>query len=242
VAEYDAFGRRNDEQQRAGVSTPVGPTPPPRRRRSGPGPAALVALVTVFVVAAAGGILLATRSSTTHGRAIATPVQAPREASTPAAPTSSTPQPEPAAPPAPPAPPAGLSRASLIRRENLSPALDRMRRGGLGRLVSLRVAAERVDAQLVTRDGRLRNIQITSAGELLKLSLSGRGFGFVQSMAFGDVDPSAPQRLVRAVAQRRGVSPRKVDYLVVSRFGTSITWNLFLRSGARFQGDASGRL
>lgn len=146
------------------------------------------------------------------------------------------------APEVPAEPPAGLERRSLIRQPAFSRALALLRSRDLGQITNLRLAADRIDVQLLTKGGRLRNVQITPGNAFRQLSLSGPGFGHVGTMAYSDVDTAAAQRLTRAAARRRGVSPTRVDYLVVGDFGGEIIWSLFFKDGAHFQADAAGKI
>ena len=54
--------------------------------------------------------------------------------------------------------------------------MNRLRTGGYGRLGNLRVAPERIDATLVTKDGRLRQVQIVPGGAVRVIGTTGAGF------------------------------------------------------------------
>ena len=138
--------------------------------------------------------------------------------------------------------PVGLGKHSLLARGNLAPALRRLQRSGLGRLQSLRIAAERIDVQLLTREGRLRSVQLRYTGELRRFSLSGAGFGHLTTLPFSDVDPAAPQRLARGAAERLKRPVSQVDYVVRINAGPGTAWTVVMLNGGQFIGDARGQI
>jgi hypothetical protein len=111
--------------------------------------------------------------------------------------------------------PSGLQTGSLIRRDTFGAAVERLRTAGLGRLTLLRVAPARIDARLLTRGGRLRNVQLRHDG----------------------VETAAPERLARAASRRLGVPAARVDYLVLTKSG----WSVVFEGGRQFSADDAGR-
>jgi hypothetical protein len=138
-------------------------------------------------------------------------------------------------------PPTGLDGASLIRRGNLERALATLREADLGRLTSLRVAADRIDAALVTGGEKLRSAQVSFDGELLRFGTSAGSFGDGPTIGYGRIDTAAPERLVRRGARRAPrASRRNIDYLVLSP-GPPATWGAYFKSGTIVMGDQRGR-
>lgn len=135
----------------------------------------------------------------------------------------------------------GLEPGSLIRRAELSEAITAFRAEELGAVVTLRVAAERVDVQLKSSDGRLSSVQVLPGAQVRVLHTTGPSFGSVPTLGADDVDPGAPQRLVRAVLERTQKKAGQVDYLVLMGLGQP-TWGLFFKDGTHYQGDADGRI
>jgi hypothetical protein len=226
VAEYDAFGRRVGEDplaelgwriadapaepaRPAPVAAPVFVRRRPRRRRR------RHVLVYVLPLAAAGALLV-------YGAGGAVEEIT---GSLPAAP-----QPERV--------PAGLEEGSLIGVAGFDDALRRLRTARLGRLTLLRVAPDRIDARLLTRRGRLRNVQIRHDGALRDFGASAGGFGFVDTIPFARVHVAAPERLTRAAARRLGVRLDRVDFLVLTTAG----WSVVFEGGRQFQGDRQGQI
>ena len=138
--------------------------------------------------------------------------------------------------------PRGLSGRSLLARRNLEPALRRLATSGLGRLKSMSIRPERIDAQLLTKGGRLRSVQLRHDGELVRLSLSGAGFAQLTTIAFARLDPGAPSRLARSAAGRLKRPVSQVGYVVPIVLGEEVSWSVFMQDGRSFLGDARGRV
>jgi hypothetical protein len=136
--------------------------------------------------------------------------------------------------------PTGLEAASLIRRANFADAVATLRESGLGRPLTLSVRPDRIDATLVGDDGRMHQVQVDAEGELRELG-SGSGPGPDRpTTAYRRIDPSAPERLVRAGAERAGVRARRIDYVVLNG-GRPLTWGAYFKGGKSVIGDARGR-
>jgi hypothetical protein len=138
--------------------------------------------------------------------------------------------------------PVGLAKNSLLLRRNLAPALRRMRTSGLGRLKSLSIRPQRLDAQLLTKDGRLRSVQQRFDGKLSEVSISGGGFGALKTIAFSRANSAAPSRLARSAARRMKRPVSRVDYVVLVDSGPQAVWTVVMQGGGQFLGDARGRI
>jgi hypothetical protein len=138
--------------------------------------------------------------------------------------------------------PVGLAKGSLLLRRNLAPALRRMRTSGMGRLRSLAIRPERIDAQLLTKDGRLRSVQQGVDGRLRELSTSGGGFAGVPTIPFTRANSAAPARLARSAAGRLKRPASRVDYVVLVNSGPTAVWTVVMKGGGQFLGDARGRI
>lgn len=139
-------------------------------------------------------------------------------------------------------PPIGLGSHSLLLRRNLQPALRRLRSSGLGRLQTLAIRPERLDATLLTKGGQLHTVQIGYDGKLSDLGLSGTGFGQVPTIAFARIDAAAPERLARSAAGRLRRPTSQIDYAAMIDFDGQALWSVFMRDGKQFAGDARGRV
>jgi hypothetical protein len=154
-----------------------------------------------------------------------------------------TPIPFPGSDPEKPAkPPVGLESRSLIRRPALKRALADLQRRKLGRPKSLRVAPDRIDAELLTANGRLRSVQVNTTDDFRQFSVTGPVFRSLGSMSWSKIDPGAPQRIVKAAAERISKPASKVDYLVALDFDGQVLWSVFFKGGQSFQADARGKI
>jgi hypothetical protein len=223
MAEYDAFGRKKGEDPlHQPSSTPVPLEPATPSSPSAKGLSIALAAAVVVVLAAAGIALALLSGGTTEGGLIE-PVAV---EDAPPAPPAEAPETAPA------------EEGSLLTPELLARAVKAMQVAELGRPVSFRLAADRINAQLVTASGRLRNVQVGPAGVPKELSASEGGN--VPSMPWSAVDPAAPQRIGRAAAEREKRSAGDVDYLVLLDLGEP-TWGLFFKGGTHYQADATGK-
>ena len=116
----------------------------------------------------------------------------------------------PATPEAPAVAPKGVGGRSLVRRDHFAAALAKLSGSEL-RLTHLRLAPERIDAQLLTRGGALRSVQVKPGGESEQLGpdsgsrLRQREHDPVLAPRPGR--PSAPGSPRRAQAPRPGLDP-----------------------------------
>jgi hypothetical protein len=145
-------------------------------------------------------------------------------------------------PPAPEAaPPVGLQAGSLIRPGELRRALAELRSKQLGRVQSLRLAPERIDAALLSQDGALKSVQLRHDGDFQEFS-STPGLGHLEAIPWSRLNPAAPARLVRQAARRMNEPADQINYLVPSLIGGKVIWGAYFKGGQIFQGDARGRL
>lgn len=215
------------------------PAPPLHRRPARTSRARpLVGLVALtFALAVVGGLVYAISAGMDAIEDATTGItpQAPQLA-------PETPAGAPEAPASEEEPAAGIARGSLIRRAGFARAIARLREEDLGGVFNLRVAADRIDAQVLGGGGRLHSLQILPNGELHELTVAGSGFGHLPTTPLSEIDTRAPERLARAAAERLNVSTARVDYLVMLRLGDGPTWSVFFKNGTQFQADASGRI
>jgi hypothetical protein len=141
-----------------------------------------------------------------------------------------------------PASPSATRAPSLLTRRALAPALAQLGKSGLGRLHTLTISAQRIDAQLLTRGGRLRSVRVASGGAPHTLATSGAGFGALPTIPFARVDAAAPARLARSASRRVRQPLSNVDRVVLLRLGSALTWSVYLRDGKHFLADAHGRI
>ena len=224
----DAHAERAEDarQAAAGDSRWTAPaTPTITVRRSG---AARGCLITIVVVLLIGGAAVAGILSLVSKVDINT--DGPEKAIT-------APEVEPGGPK-----PTGLGEGSLMRRADLAAALTQLRSSEDTKLTNLRVAPERIDATLLTREGRLRHVQITPGGKLRRFgSDSGAGFDTVGTIPFSRLNPGAPQRLARRGAKEIGVPVTEVQYAVPLYHDGQVTWGVYFTRARYVLGNGAGR-
>jgi hypothetical protein len=124
--------------------------------------------------------------------------------------------------------PNGLAPGSLFRPASLRSAMAKL---PPGRLVYLRVAAERIDAQTVR--GGTRHI----AGVRFDGDLTDNTAPAGPAQPTLDPDTAAPARMIRTAARRSGRTADDVNYLVTS----DGTWQLFFKDGTHYRANTAGR-
>lgn len=267
MAEYDAFGRKVGEGDPAATpapepasppapepsasSAPEPPAPAPapaptglrlsgRPSRVGGGFSGVWIGVPIMVAVAVGGAIIAITATNSVDRAIRRYV--PTFPAATVAPDTTPSTATTVAPIKPVVAPEGLGPRSLIRHARFGPVLAKLEHG-LGRLTNLRLAPDSIVAQLVTKTGRLRNMQAGVEGDLRQISITGSGFTNVLTMAFAQIDSRAPERLVREAARQGHFKATKIDYLVVTRaFSGGLAWYAYFKNNRRYQGDAAGHV
>jgi hypothetical protein len=253
VPQYDAFGREIGANTLSGLGSGVAPeaeaapveTGPPepspprpeppsvsiplrplrRRRRRGAGFVVLFVLFIVLAPLAIGGLVIfsAVDGATEAVRKGVATIAAP-EVSAAAA-----------------VPPMGVRGRSLVRRDHFAAALASLSGSEL-RLTHLRLAPERIDAQLLTRGGRLRSVQVLPGGATKRLGPdSGPGFDSAGTIPISRLDPRAPQRLARRGAAKLRVRLSTLQYLVPTLFSGKVTWVAYFEHARYVLGDAAGR-
>jgi hypothetical protein len=124
--------------------------------------------------------------------------------------------------------PTGLAPGSLFRPASLRGALAKL---PPGRLVSLRVAADQIQAQTV-RGGTRHIATVGFDGDVTDTMTPAP-----PSQPTVEPDTGAPLRMVRTAARRAGRTAGDVDYLVVF----AGTWQLFFKDGKHYSANAAGR-
>jgi hypothetical protein len=135
--------------------------------------------------------------------------------------------------------PTGIRGDSLVARGNFADALGRI--GGMGGATMIRLAPERLDAQLV-RGSRQRSAQVTFEGEVTRGPATGGGSA-LGTIPLSAIDTGAPARLVRGSAARYRVRPQGINYLVLTPWpGEGHRWIAYFKNGIYVQGDRNGRV
>ena len=125
----------------------------------------------------------------------------------------------------------------MLRRGNLSPAIDRLRQlTKSSRVRLIRIDARNVIVQTALSGGRTRLAQANWKGEASVLSTSPGGGG--TSFSWSQINLSAPNRVVRAAT--RGRRPSTFDYIVLID-AAGLRWSAFLKNNrGTFQANLDG--
>ena len=136
--------------------------------------------------------------------------------------------------------PRGLARGSLLRAPAFRRAMSEIRRAAPAgaRLSGLRVAADRIDAEVLAR-GRVVSLRKSRNAKVTVESDGPVADGGVPLVTFARLDRRAPQRV--ATAARR-LHRSHVDYLVLQDV-VGLQWRAFLKGGAvQVTASPDGRL
>jgi hypothetical protein len=135
--------------------------------------------------------------------------------------------------------PAGLQPGSMLRADELSKALPKVRAHG-SRVQTLRIDAQRVSATLLGRDSRLIVMAIAYDGTstVAPTEVHPRG---IETTPISAVTSIAPSRAIARAAAKMHRPATAVDYVVLTRFAGESLWVVYFKSGAYFQASLDGR-
>jgi hypothetical protein len=123
----------------------------------------------------------------------------------------------------------GLDDESLFRQANIRKALAKVDAGKRPLISNIRISATRIDVTARDADGFRKLLSIDTA---FKVTERDFGVGEDDAVRASQIDASAPERMVRAVAERTRMSPSAVDYVTQSFSGTGErSWYMSLDQG-----------
>ncbi len=123
----------------------------------------------------------------------------------------------------------GLDADSLLREQNLRRALAKVADGKRPLISNVRVSATRVDLTVRDADGSRKLISIDPG---LGVKESDFGVGEDPAVRASGINAAAPERMVRAVAERTRMSQSAVDYVALSFAGSGEhDWYMSLDQG-----------
>src|SRR4051794_14332699 len=105
----------------------------------------------------------------------------------------------------------GLDELSFFHAANFKKALAKVSASRWPQIISVRLAAARVDVTARDKDGYRKFLSINPA---YKLSVSDDNVGEDKAVSAAQIDTTAPERMIRAVTERTRMSADAVDYLV----------------------------
>jgi hypothetical protein len=123
----------------------------------------------------------------------------------------------------------GLGELSFYRAANFKKALAQVSASRWPLIISVRLAAARVDVTARDKDGYRKYLSINPA---YKMTVSDDDVGEDKTVTAGQIDTGTPERMIRAVAERTRMSPNAVDYLVTDADNDrDSAWYMFLDQG-----------
>jgi hypothetical protein len=124
---------------------------------------------------------------------------------------------------------AGLDRLSLLREPNLRRVMAKVGASRRPLVTNIRVAPARVDLTVRDAAGSRKSLSVDPS---FKVKESDFGVGDDDALPVSRLDPSGPERMLRAVAERTRLGVDAVDYVTLSPSGLGDpTWYLFLKRG-----------
>ncbi len=139
--------------------------------------------------------------------------------------------------------PTGLSSNSMLTRRNLDRVVKRLSTSGLGRMRTLTIRPDRVDAQLLTKGGSLRSVQVRyDEPDINAFGTSGAGFSHLETIAFAKIDTGAAARLARSAAGRARLPVSRVDYVTLNSSQNKAVWGAYLKGGKIFLANSRGKI
>jgi len=124
---------------------------------------------------------------------------------------------------------AGLSDLSLVRAENLRKALAKVSAGKYPLVSNIRVAPDRINLSVRDKDGYRRYLTIDPA---LGVSSSDAGVGEDYAVTTEAIDVNAPERMLKVVVAKTGLTPAALDYAAAAFSENSkTTWYMAMKKG-----------
>ena len=123
----------------------------------------------------------------------------------------------------------GLSDLSLVRPENLRKALAKVDAGKYPLIMNVRVAPDRVNVFVRDKDGYRKYLQIDPA---FGVQTNDANVGEDYAVHSESVNVEAPQRMLKAVVAKTGLTPAALDYASLSFSENSKpTWYMAMKTG-----------
>jgi hypothetical protein len=134
------------------------------------------------------------------------------------------------------------AKESLLLERGFAKALDHLRSAGAVRVESMRIAPGLVTAEVPSGSDNV-TLQVKPGDEAKKTDTSLRGADLSKTRPLEAVNPGAPERLAREGARQLHLGFGTVDYVTYDAEGLfGAHWFAYFKSGARADGDMSGRV
>ncbi len=111
-----------------------------------------------------------------------------------------------------------------------------------GRITNFSMRKDRINIQ-INRGGKSHNVQLSAGAEVPEefSASTATQSGNDRTITYEELNPTAPERLMKAANARLGQSPRSVDYFVAMKFLGPLTWGVYYKNSKIAQGDSRGR-
>lgn len=110
-----------------------------------------------------------------------------------------------------------------------------------GKITNFSMRKDRIDLQVV-RGGKSHVVELQAGAEApQEFSVSTATASGIDTLSYEELNPTAPDRLMRAANARLGTSPKQVDYFVAQKFTGTLQWGVYYKNSKIAQGDSRGR-
>jgi hypothetical protein len=111
-----------------------------------------------------------------------------------------------------------------------------------GRIANFSMRRDRIDIQVI-RGGKTHIVDFPADAEVPdELSTSSTSSSTIPTFSYEELNPGAPERLMKAANSRLNRSAADVDYFVAQKWTGSMQWGVYYKGGNPIaQGDSRGR-
>jgi hypothetical protein len=137
--------------------------------------------------------------------------------------------------------PKQIKPRNFFRPADFASALKVLNRETPGQVTNFSMRKEYMSVQIYRR-GKAKNIYFSADAEVPDVQSTTSGASLSPgSFLYREIDPKAPNRLMKAADARLNQSPNRVDYFVVSKAFGAMQWYIYYKGGPYAQGDGHGR-
>ena len=139
--------------------------------------------------------------------------------------------------------PKQVKAASFFTAKGLRAGIKILAAEQPGRITNFSMRKDRINIQ-INRGGKSHNVQLSAGAEAPEefSASTATQSGSDRTMTYEELNPTAPERLMKAANSRLNQSPKDVDYFVAQKFLGPLTWGVYYKGGRPIaQGDSRGR-
>jgi hypothetical protein len=110
-----------------------------------------------------------------------------------------------------------------------------------GKITNFSFRRDRIDIQVV-RGGKTHIVDFPNDAEVPQEFSASDATSLTDSLSYEEINPTAPERLMKAANARLNRSKADVDYFVAQKFSGTMQWGIYYKGGNPIaQGDSRGR-